>query len=80
MGTVCPSNSSAGGSSGFFGTEEEEANVQRRWNVCELQPFEESPFEQMLEETEALEDPETREAILFWKRFRLPYQVFVQLM
>ena len=48
-------------------------------NVNPRQLCEDSLFGQMLKSPEALLAPQTAEAKLFRKRFRLPYQVFLEL-
>ena len=60
-------------------TEEEEHQVKRPRNVHPRQLCEDSLFGQMLKAPEALLAPQTAEAKLFRKRFRLPYQVFLEL-
>ena len=60
-------------------TEEEKSKVDRPRNAYPRQLCEDSPFGQMLKAPEALAAPQTTEAELFRKRFRLPYQVFLEL-
>ena len=60
-------------------TEEEEHQAKSPRYVHPRQLCEDSLFGQMLKAPEVLLAPQTAEAKLFRKRFRLPYQVFLEL-
>lgn len=57
--------------------EEEEPVGKRRRRVYSRTSCEDSCFGRMLNDPELLLDPHSREAALFRRRFRLPYQVFL---